>query len=133
MASAADFAKGGREEAPAIRGGGTDALPRLELRVERLQLTFRLTLAFHAREVRFEVAHGEGAFERIFPETFSFHSSRHDPTELFLQLDDLLTKSRLLGGRARYLRLHERLDAPTARQARLLQVTSSKLESTIYK
>ena len=100
MASAADFARGGREEAPAIRGGGTDALPRLELRVERLQLTFRLTLAFHAREVRFEVAHGEGAFERIFPETFSFHASRHDPTELFLQLDDLLTKSRLLGGRA---------------------------------
>jgi len=77
------------------------ALPRLELRVERLQLTFRFTLAFHAREVRFEIAQGEGAFERIFPETFSFNAGRHDPTELFLQLDDLLTKRRLLGGKAR--------------------------------
>ena len=99
MASAAETARGVREEVPSVRGGGTDALPRLELRVERLQLTFRFTLAFHAREVRFEVAHGDGPFERIFPETFSFHASRHDPTELFLQLDDLLTKSRLLGGR----------------------------------
>ena len=78
----------------------TAALPRLELRVERLQLTFRFTLAFHAREVRFEVAQGDGPFERIFPETFSFHAARHDPTELFLQLDDLLTKTRLLGPRA---------------------------------
>jgi hypothetical protein len=72
-------------------------LPRLELRVERLRLRFRFTLAFHAREVRFEVARGEGAFERVFPETFSFHATRHDPTELFLQLEDLLTKPKLLG------------------------------------
>ncbi len=104
MATAADTSSGGRDDAPAVRGGGTDALPRLELRVERLQLTFRFTLAFHAREVRFEVCHGtpdaDGEFERIFPETFSFHAARHDPTELFLQLDDLLTKTRLLGGRA---------------------------------
>ena len=77
-----------------------DALPRLELRVERLQLTFRFSLAFHAREVRFEVAQGEGGFERIFPETFSFHASRHDPTELFLQLEDLLTKTRLISTNA---------------------------------
>jgi hypothetical protein len=76
------------------------ALPRLELRVERLQLTFRFTFAFHAREVRFEAATDGGSFERIFPETFSFHASRHDPTELFLQLEDLLTKSRMLGPRA---------------------------------
>ena len=100
----ADTTSGGRDGAPAIRGGGTDGLPRLELRVERLQLTFRFTFAFHAREVRFEVCHGtldgDGEFERIFPETFSFHATRHDPTELFLQLDDLLTKTRLLGGRA---------------------------------
>jgi hypothetical protein len=75
----------------------TVALPRLELRVERSQLTFRFTLAFHAREVRFEIAHGDAGFERIFPETFSFHAARHDPTELFLQLDDLLTKTRLFG------------------------------------
>ena len=76
------------------------ALPRLELRVERLQLTFRFTFAFHAREVRFEIARGDGPFERMFPETFSFHVARHDPTELFLQLDDLLTKTRLLDPRA---------------------------------
>ena len=76
--------------APASRG-----LPRLELRIERLQSTFRFTFAFHAREVRFEVDRGEG-FERIFPETFSFHPQRHDPTELFLQLDDLLRKARVI-------------------------------------
>jgi hypothetical protein len=78
----------------------TTVLPRLELRIERLQLTFRFTFAFHAREVRFEIAADGGVFERIFPETFSFHASRHDPTELFLQLEDLLTKSRMLGPRA---------------------------------
>lgn len=93
-----------REATGAGAGGSsappaTGALPRLELRVERLQLTFRLTMAFHAREVRFEIARGDGAYERIFPETFSFHVARHDPTELFLQLDDLLTKTRLLGPR----------------------------------
>ena len=71
------------------------ALDRLELRVERLDLTFRFTYAFHAREVRFERATGAG-FERIFPETFSFHPDRHDPAEVFLQLDDLARKPRLL-------------------------------------
>lgn len=76
------------------------ALPRLELRIERLQLTFRFTFAFHAREIRFEIAEDDGPFERVFPETFSFHVARHDPTELFLQLEDLLTKSRTLGPRA---------------------------------
>ncbi|MCZ6464595.1 MAG: hypothetical protein O7A09_09690 [Proteobacteria bacterium] len=68
---------------------------RLELRVERLRVTFRFTFAFHAREVRFESDAGEG-YGRVFPETFSFHAERHDPTELFLQLDDLLRKPRLL-------------------------------------
>lgn len=76
------------------------ALPRLELRVERLQLTFRFTFAFHAREVRFETAQEGGQFERVFPETFSFNVERHDPTELFLQVEDLLTKSKILGPRA---------------------------------
>ncbi len=85
-------------------------LPRLELRVERLQLRLRFTFAFHAREVRFEIARGSGEFERIFPETFSFHAPLHDPTELFLQLDDLVSKPRLLGPRA------------TARDARNLMV-----------
>jgi len=75
------------------------ALERLELRSERLGLTFRFTYAFHAREVRFERDAGSG-FERIFPETFSFHPDRHDPAELFLQLDDLARKPRLLAPRA---------------------------------
>jgi hypothetical protein len=58
-----------------------------------------MTYAFHAREVRFERDAGDG-FERIFPETFSFHASRHDPAELYLQLDDLARKPRLLSPRA---------------------------------
>jgi hypothetical protein len=85
-------------------------VPRLELRVERLQLRFRFTFAFHAREVRFEIARGSADFERIFPETFCFRAPEHDPTELFLQLEDLLSKPRLLGPRA------------TARDARNLMV-----------
>jgi hypothetical protein len=71
------------------------SLNRLELRVERLHLTVRFTFAFHAREVRFERDDGSG-FERIFPETFSFHATRHDPAELYLQFEDLSTKARLL-------------------------------------
>ena len=78
----------------------TTTLPRLELRIERLQLRFRFTFAFHAREVRFEVARDDAEYERIFPETFSFHVPRHDPTELFIQLEDLLTKAQILGPRA---------------------------------
>jgi hypothetical protein len=78
---------------------GRAGLERLELRVERLQVAFRFTFAFHAREVRFEVDEGEG-FRRLFPETFSFHRDRHDPMELPLQLDDLLRKPRLLSARA---------------------------------
>jgi hypothetical protein len=38
----------------------SSTLDRLELRVERLRLTFRFTYAFHAREVRFECDRGEG-------------------------------------------------------------------------
>jgi hypothetical protein len=75
-------------------------LDRLELRVERLRLTFRFTYAFHAREVRFECDRGQG-FERIFPETFSFHAKRHDPAELFLQLQDLVSRPSLLAPEAR--------------------------------
>ena len=93
---ASQSAAGGQGES----GASASGLPRLELRVERLRLRFRFTLAFHAREVRFEVARGDGAYERIFPETFSFNAARHDPTELFLQLEDLLTKPRLLGEKA---------------------------------
>lgn len=78
---------------------GGRGLERLELRLERLQLTFRFTYAFHAREVRFERNSGEG-FERIFPETFSFRLGHHDPAELYLQLDDLARKPHLLASNA---------------------------------
>ena len=84
-------------------GGPVRALPgldRLELRIERLRVAFRFTYAFHAREVRFERDAGEG-FVRIFPETFSFQAERHDPAELYLQLDDLARKPRLLSPHAR--------------------------------
>ena len=46
----------------------SSGLERLTLRLERLNLTFRFTYAFHAREVRFECDAGAG-FERVFPET----------------------------------------------------------------
>jgi hypothetical protein len=80
--------------------GPAPALERLELRVERLRLTFRFTYAFHAREVRFECDRGDG-YQRLFPETFSFHADRHDPAELFLQLADLAEKPNLLSEAAR--------------------------------
>jgi len=73
----------------------TATLDRLELRIERLKLTFRFTYAFHAREVRFERDRGNG-FEHFFPETFSFRIDRHDPAEMYLQLVDLERKPRLL-------------------------------------
>jgi len=72
-------------EAPPRSAGG---LPRLEFRIERLRSTLRFTYAFHAREVRFEWK-SDGAFVGVFPETFSFHSDRHDPAELYLRLEDL--------------------------------------------
>jgi hypothetical protein len=75
--------------------GSTATLDRLELRVERLKLTFRFTYAFHAREVRFECDRGKG-FVRLFPETFSFRPDHHDPAEVYLQLVDLARKPRLL-------------------------------------
>jgi hypothetical protein len=49
--------------------------------------------------VRFERDGGAG-FARVFPETFAFRPDRHDPAELYLQLDDLLRKPRLLSPRA---------------------------------
>jgi hypothetical protein len=78
----------------------TATLDRLELRVERLRLTFRFTYAFHAREVRFECDRGEG-FERVFPETFSFRPESHDPAATSLQLVDLERKPRLLSPAAK--------------------------------
>ncbi len=75
------------------------ALERLELRIERLKVTFRFTYAFHARAVRFECDRGDG-FVRVFPETFSFHADRHDPAELYLQFDDLARKPELISAGA---------------------------------
>lgn len=79
--------------------GAARGLDRLELRIERLRTVFRFTYAFHAREVRFEREEGEG-FVPIFPETFSFREDRHDPAELFLQLEDLSNKPGLLSPHA---------------------------------
>lgn len=76
------------------------SLERMELRIERLQLVFRFTYAFHAREVRFECDRGEG-FESVFAEVFSFQLERHDPAEFFIQLDDLARKPHLLAPAAR--------------------------------
>jgi hypothetical protein len=75
------------------------AIPRLELRIERLKASYRFTYAFHAREVRFERDAGEG-FQSVFPERFSFHASRHDPAELYLRLDDLWSNPRRLSPQA---------------------------------
>jgi hypothetical protein len=69
------------------------------LRIDRLRTSVRVTYAFHARELRFEADRGEG-FVAMFPETFSFHVEKHDPTELYLQLEDLWTRPRLLGPNA---------------------------------
>ncbi len=74
-------------------------IPRLELRIERLKASFRFSYAFHAREVRFERDSGHG-FESVFPETFSFRAERHDPTELYLRLEDLWTNPRRLAPEA---------------------------------
>jgi len=49
--------------------------------------------------VRFERDAGEG-FQAVFPETFSFHAARHDPTELYLQLEDLWSQPAWLGAGA---------------------------------
>ena len=71
----------------------------LELVIERLDLHVRMTWAFHAREVRFERLEG-ATWVALFPETFSFHLDRHDPTELSLQLEDLWSDPRRLAAGA---------------------------------
>ncbi len=49
--------------------------------------------------MRFERDLGAG-FENAFPETFSFHAERHDPSELYLRFDDLWTHPRRLSPEA---------------------------------
>jgi len=78
---------------------GPAGIPRLEFRIERLRASYRFSYAFHAREVRFERDTGHG-FESVFPETFSFRAERHDPTELYLRLEDLWTNPRRLAPEA---------------------------------
>jgi len=102
-------------------GGGPGAgIERLEYRVERLDTTVRFTYAFHTREVRFERNQGTG-FERTFPETFAFRADRHDPAELYLQLEDLWTKPQLIAPGA------NRRDAE-ALMARLVEALPGYLE-----
>lgn len=91
MSSSASPAPAGSEARPGIE--------RLEYRVERLRTTVRFTYAFHTREVRFERDSG-GGFERIFAETFAFRAERHDPAELYLQLEDVWTKPQLVSPKA---------------------------------
>jgi hypothetical protein len=70
----------------------------LVVAIERLGCTLRFTWAFHAREVRFERTLEGGPPVPLFPETFSFHLEHHDPFELHLQVEDLWTDPRRLGG-----------------------------------
>ena len=108
---------------PATRVPGGPALPRLELRIERLKASYRFTYAFHAREVRFERDAGDG-FSSVFPETFSFHAARHDPAELYLRLDDLWTNPRRLSPDA------SRRDAEEL-MTRLFEALPATLESAL--
>ena len=78
---------------------GPTGIPRLEFRIERLRANYRFSYAFHAREVRFERDTGHG-FESVFPETFSFRAAKHDPTELYLRLEDLWTNPRRMAPEA---------------------------------
>ncbi len=111
-------------------GSGGSALERLELRVERLNVTIRFTFAFHARQVRFERDEGEG-FTSLFPETFSFHSARHDPTELSLQLDDLLRKPQLLSDRAHLRDSTELVRRLLSEAPRYIERVSTRLEREV--
>ncbi len=98
-------------------------LPRVELRLERLRIGLRCTWAFHAREVRFERVTGDG-IERVFPETYSFHADRHDPAELYLQIEDLWSNPRRLSPGA------HRRDAEDATR-RLLAALPGYLEQVL--
>ncbi len=107
---------------------GHGGLERLELRVERLNVTLRFTFAFHARAVRFERDDGEG-FQSLFPETFSFHRERHDPTELSLQLDDMLRKPHLISPRAHLRDSSELMGRLLAEAPRYIEAVCTRLET----
>ncbi|MCH6547418.1 MAG: hypothetical protein IH798_03125 [Gemmatimonadetes bacterium] len=109
---------------------GHGGLERLELRVERLNVTLRFTFAFHARAVRFERDDGEG-FQSLFPETFSFHRERHDPTELSLQLDDILRKPHLISTRAHLRDSSELMGRLLAEAPRYIEAVCTRLETQV--
>jgi hypothetical protein len=122
--SVAGSSAGSSTGSEAERGG----LERLELRVERLNVTLRFTFAFHARAVRFERDEGDG-FQSLFPETFSFHRERHDPTELSLQLDDLLRKPQLISARAHQRDSSELMGRLLAQAPRYIEAMCTRLET----
>jgi hypothetical protein len=78
--------------------------------------------------VRFEINAGEG-WMRLFPETFSFHAKRHDPAELYLQLEDLWTKPKLLSPIATRREGEEVVRRLCANVARYLERTLDRLEA----
>ena len=123
-------------EAPAEAGGespnaGRGGLERLELRIERLDVSIRFTFAFHARQVRFERDDGQG-YRPLFPETFSFHRERHDPTELSLQLDDLLRKPHLISPRAHLRDSKELVQRLLYEAPRYIEAMCTRLETEVH-
>ena len=78
--------------------------------------------------MRFERDAGDG-FERLFPETFSFHRERHDPTELSLQLDDLLRKPRLISPSAHQRDATELMGRLLAQAPRYIERVCTRLET----
>ena len=93
-----------------------------------MRCAYRFTYAFHAREVRFEGNAGEG-WTRVFPETFSFHAKRHDPAELYLQLEDLWTKPKLFSPIATRREAEEVVRRLCANVPRYLERTLDRLEA----
>lgn len=115
-------------EPPEEPHAGPSGLARLEHRNERLGLALRFTYAFHAREIRFERDVGRG-FESVFPEVFSFDSKRHDPAELYLQLDDLWSNPRRLAAGANRRDAERVVLRLASAMARYLQEILDRLES----
>ena len=79
---------------------GAPGLPRLELRIERLRATLPLHLRVPRARGALRARRRQG-LRAVFPETYSFHAERHDPAELYLQLEDLWTNPRLPRARGR--------------------------------
>lgn len=65
----------------------------------------------------------------VFPETFSFHRERHDPTELSLQLDDLLRKPGLISPRAHGRDSAQLMERLLAQAPRYIEAICTRLET----